>query len=85
MKKEVYCVEEVYEQYLPGDPSPWFDTEPDYSTQFDTKEEAEAYCEKYNNEHKGEWPKLHPHLMTEGDVRAWKEQQEYEYEMFDRW
>lgn len=84
MEKEIYCVMDVYEHFVPGDTGPWFETEPDYSTQFDTKEEAEAYCEKYNNEHKG-WPKLHPHLMSEGDMRTWKEQQEREYEMFDRW
>jgi len=42
------------------------------------------YCEKYNNEHKG-WPKLHPHLMTDGDMKSLEEEQEREYEMFDRW
>jgi len=68
---------DVYEHFVPGDTGPWFETVPDYSTQFDTKEEVEAYCEKYNNEHKG-WPKLHPHLMSEGDMRTWKEQQECE-------
>lgn len=71
----MYCIEAIYETYLPGDTSPLFDVEPYYSTQFDTKEEVEKYCEKYNNEHKGECPKLHPHLMSESDMIAWKEQQ----------
>lgn len=83
MGKDVYCVVEVYEHFLPGDTSPWFETEPDYSTQFDKKEDAEAYCEKYNNEHKG-WPKLQSHLMSEGDMKAWREEQKRD-EMFDRW
>lgn len=82
MGKDVYCVVEVYEHFLPGDTSPWFETEPDYSTQFDTKEEVEAYCKKYNDEHKG-WPKLQSHLMSEGDMKAWREEQERD-EMFDR-
>ena len=81
----MYCIEEVYERYLPGDTGPWFDTEPDYSKIFETYEEVEAFCEKYNDEHKGEWPQLHPHLMTDGDMRTMKEYEEREYEMFDRW
>ena len=84
MDKEIYCVQEIYERFLPADTSPLFDTKPEYSTQFDTKEEAEKYCEKYNNEHDGEWPQLRPKLMTDGDMKAWKEQQEYEYQIFDR-
>ena len=84
MEKKMYCVEEVYERYLPGDTSPWFDTEPDYSKIFETYEETEAFCEKYNDEHKGEWPQLHPHIMTDGDMREMKEREEREYEMFDR-
>lgn len=81
----MYCIEEVYERYLPGDTGPWFDTEPDYSKIFETYEEVEAFCEKYNDEHKGEWPQLHPHLMTDGDMRTMKEYEEREYEMFNRW
>lgn len=82
MDKEIYCVEEIYERFLSGDTSPFFDTKPDYSTQFETKEEAEKYCEKYNNKHEGEWPQLQPHLMSEHDMKACKERQEYEF--FDK-
>lgn len=72
----MYCVKYVYETYLPGDTSPLFTTEPDYSMQFETLDEVKQFCENHNKEHKNEYPKLHWHLMTEGDIKAMKEEQE---------
>ena len=81
----MYCIVEIYEEYLPGDLGPMFSQEPDYSTQFETLESVKSFCDTYNEKHKNDWPKLHWHLMTEGDFKAWKEQQEYENEIYDRW
>lgn len=81
----MYCIEEIYQDFLPGDLAPLFSTKPDYSTQFETLEAAEAFCNSYNEEYKNDWSKLHPHLMTEQDMKAWKEQQEYEHEMWDNY
>lgn len=83
----MYCVEEIYQYFFPGDLGPMYSQKPDYSTQFEKLEDAENFCDNYNREYENtlnEWPKLRPHLMTEGDMKAWKEQQEYEYEMYDR-
>lgn len=84
----MYYIEEIYQDFLPGDLGPLFTTRPDYSTQFENLEDAEKFCDDYNHKYENtlnEWPKLHPHLMTEQDMKAWKEQQEYENEMYDRW
>lgn len=84
----MYCVEEIYQDFLPGDLGPMFTAKPDYSTQFEKLENAEKFCDNYNREYENtlnEWPKLRPHLMTEGDIEAWKREQEYEYKMYDRW
>lgn len=83
----MYYIEEIYQEFLPGDLGPLFSTEPDYSTQFENLEDAEKFCDDYNHKYENtlnEWPKLRPRLMTEQDMKAWKEQQEYEYEIYDR-
>ena len=84
----MYCVEEIYQIFLPGDLGPLFTAQPDYSTQFEKLEDAEKFCDNYNREYENalnEWPKLRPHLMTEHDMKALTEQQKYEFEIYDRW
>lgn len=54
----------------------WFDTEPDYSRLFNTFEEADMYCKKYNGK-VGDDVYLHPHLMNEGEISRMHEDDEF--------
>lgn len=81
----MYCVVEVYQEFLRGDFGPFFSEKPDYSTQFLHLEDAEEFCRIYNEKYKNTWPKLHPHLMTDEDIKYWEKEQEYEHEMWDNY
>ena len=47
----MYYIEEIYQEFLPGDLGPLFSTEPDYSTQFENLEDAEKFCDDYNRKY----------------------------------
>ena len=84
----MYCIEEIYQHFLPGDLGPLFTTQLDYSSQFETLEAAEKFCDYYNHKYENtlnEWPKLQPYLMTEQDMKAWIAEQDYEREMWDNY
>lgn len=81
----MYCIEEIYQEFLPGDLGPLFTTQPDYSTQFENLEDVQKFCDSYNEKYKNSWPKLQPHLMTGEDMKAWIAEQDYEREMWDNY
>ena len=47
----MYCIEEIYQGFLPGDFGPMFTTKPDYSTQFEKLEDVEKFCDEYNRKY----------------------------------
>ena len=51
----MYCIVEIYEEYIPGDLGPMFSQEPDYSTQFETLEGVKSFCDAYNEKHKNDF------------------------------
>lgn len=79
----MYCIEEIYQDFLPGDLAPLFSAKPDYSTQFESLEDAQKFCDSYNEEYKNSWPKLHYRLMTESEMKAWIAERDYENEIWD--
>lgn len=81
----MYCIEEIYQDFLPGDLGPLFSAKPDYSTQFERLEDAQKFCDSYNEKYKNSWPKLHYRLMTEQDMKAWKAEHDYENEIWDNY
>lgn len=48
----MYCIEEIYQEFLPGDLGPLFTTQPDYSTQFENLEDVQKFCDSYNEKYK---------------------------------
>jgi hypothetical protein len=84
-KNNMYCIEEIYQNFLPGDLGPLYSATPEYATQFERLEDAQKFCDGYNEEHKDTWPKLNPHLMTDEDMKAWIAEQQYEHEMWDNY
>ena len=76
----MYCIDEIYERYIPGYGGSWLEAKPLYSIQFLTLEAAEEYCKFFNEKYKDQWPKLQPHLMSVEDIKAWEKEQQREYE-----
>lgn len=84
----MYCIEEIYQDFLPGDLGPLFSTKSDYSTQFERLEDAQKFCDYYNHKYENtlnEWPKLHYRLMTESEMKAWIAEHDYEHEIWDNY
>lgn len=81
----MYCIEEIYQDFLPGDLGPLFSAKPDYSTQFERLEDAQKFCDDYNEKYKDTWPKLHYRLITESEMKAWISEHDYEHEIWDNY
>ena len=65
----MYCIEESMPH---GD---WIDTVFDYGRVYETLEECQSWCDYFNKVNHHDY--IHPHLMTETEVKEYKEEQEF--------